>query len=101
KRTPNPRVCISTSPPISPRWSPIISIPAASRGPSSMKILALFDVAPAVDPGEEFSPESLKEQDKPTEACVLECLTRLGHDVETLAVFDNVPAIVEKLTTYA
>src|SRR4029079_10240914 len=66
-----------------------------------MKILALFDVAQAVDPGEEFSPESLKEQDKPTEACVLECLTRLGHDVETLAVFDNVPAIVEKLTTYA
>ena len=46
------------------------------------------------------SPESLKEQDKPTEASVLECLTRLGHDVETLAVFDNVPAIVEKLTTY-
>ena len=26
---------------------------------------------------------------------MLECLTRLGHDVETLAVFDNVPAIVE------
>ncbi len=56
-----------------------------------MKILALFDLAHAVDPGQEFSPESLKEQDKPTEACVLECLKRLGHDVETLAVFDNVP----------
>jgi D-alanine-D-alanine ligase len=66
-----------------------------------MKILALFDLAHAVDPDQEFSPESLKEQDKPTEASVLECLTRLGHDVETLAVFDNVPAIVEKLTTYA
>ena len=66
-----------------------------------MKILALFDLAHAVDPAQEFSPESLKEQDKPTEACVLECLKRLGHDVETLAVFDNVPAIVEKLTTYA
>ena len=44
-----------------------------------MKILALFDLAHAVDPGQEFSPESLKEQDKPTEACVLECLTRLGR----------------------
>ena len=66
-----------------------------------MKILALFDLAHAVDPSQDFSPESLKEQDKPTEASVLECLTRLGHDVETLAVFDNVPAIVEKLTSYA
>src|SRR5579859_2078675 len=66
-----------------------------------MKILALFDFAQAVDPAQEFSPESLKEQDKPTEACVLECLNRLGHEVETLAVFDNVPAIVEKLTAYA
>src|SRR5207248_9895592 len=47
------------------------------------------------------SPQSLEQQDKPTEASVLECLTRLGHNVETLAVFDNVPAIVEKLTTYA
>jgi D-alanine-D-alanine ligase len=62
-----------------------------------MKILVLFDLAHAAKPGEVFSPESLKEQDKPTEASVLECLTRLGHQVETLAVFDNVIAIVEKL----
>src|SRR5258708_24379762 len=66
-----------------------------------MKVLILFDLPHASDPTEAHSPESLKEQDKPTEACVLECLKRLGHDVETLAVFDNVPAIVEKLTTYA
>src|SRR5579871_4030995 len=66
-----------------------------------MKILALFDLAHAVDPNQEFSPETLKEHDKPTEASVLECLKRLGHDVETLAVFDNVPAIVDKLTSYA
>ena len=32
---------------------------------------------------------------------MLDCLKRLGHEVETLAVFDNVPAIVEKLTTFA
>ena len=35
---------------------------------------------------------------KPTEAGVMDCLQRLGHQVETLAAFDNVTAIVEKLT---
>jgi D-alanine-D-alanine ligase len=62
-----------------------------------MKILVLFDVARRMDPQETFSAESLKEEDKPTEADVLQCLQRLGHDVQTLAVFDNVADIVEKL----
>ncbi len=62
-----------------------------------MKILVLFDVARHRDPKETFSAESLKEEDKPTEADVLQCLHRLGHEVETLAVFDNVADIVEKL----
>ena len=66
-----------------------------------MKILILFDVARPADPNETFSARSLKEEDKPTEADVLRCLKRLGHDVETLAVFDNVTAIVEKLKAYA
>jgi len=35
-----------------------------------MKILVLFDLAHPADPNQEFSPESLKEQDKPTEARV-------------------------------
>ena len=65
-----------------------------------MKILVLFDIACPAKPEEVFSPESLKEQDKPTEADVLSCLTRLGHEVETLAVFNNVMAIVEKLNEY-
>src|SRR5579864_3545170 len=67
----------------------------------SMKILILFDVARPADPNETFSARSLKEEDKPTEADVLRCLKRLGHDVETLAVFDNVTDIVEKLKAYA
>ncbi len=67
----------------------------------SMKILVLFDVARPADPNETFSARSLKEEDKPTEADVLRCLKRLGHDVETLAVFDNVTDIVEKLKAYA
>ena len=66
-----------------------------------MKILVLFDVANQAGVGESFSPEVLRQQDKPTEADVMQCLTRLGHEVETLAVFDNVLAIVEKLKTYA
>jgi D-alanine-D-alanine ligase len=67
-----------------------------------MKILVLFDLARRAAPEETFSARSLKEEeDKPTEADVLLCLNRLGHEVETLAVFDNVTAIVEKLKAYA
>src|SRR5277367_1987325 len=66
-----------------------------------MKILILFDVARRRDPAETFSERLLMEEDKPTEADVLGCLKRLGHDVETLPVFDNVFAIVEKLKVYA
>ncbi len=66
-----------------------------------MKILVVFDVARPAESDETFTARSLKEEDKPTEADVLRCLKRLGHDVETLAVFDNVTAIVEKLKSYA
>ena len=66
-----------------------------------MKILVLFDIAQRADPEEKFTPESLREQQKPTEASVLDSLQRLGHQVETLAVFDNVTTIVEKLKACA
>ena len=66
-----------------------------------MKILIVFDVARPAEPDENFTARSLKEEDKPTEADVLSCLKRLGHEVETLAVFDNVAAMVEKLKSYA
>ncbi|MDP8981177.1 MAG: ATP-grasp domain-containing protein [Acidobacteriota bacterium] len=66
-----------------------------------MKILVLFDLARRVSPEECFSEQSLKEEDKPTEADVLGCLARLGHEVETLSVYDNVTGIVEKLKAYA
>src|SRR2546430_11565049 len=36
-----------------------------------------------------------------SEASVLDSLQRLGHQVETLAVFDNVTTIVEKLKACA
>jgi D-alanine-D-alanine ligase len=65
-----------------------------------VKILILFDLAYRLDPAETLSPERLKEEQRPTEADVMESLLRLGHTVETLAVFDNVTHIVEKLQTY-
>ena len=64
-----------------------------------MKILMLFDLAYRLNPDETLSPERLKEEQRPTEAEVMESLVRLGHSVETLAVFDNVTHIVEKLNT--
>ena len=67
-----------------------------------MKILILFDLHRAPKEDEEFSPNTLrKDEGKPTEADVLECLQRIGHETETLAVFDNVVAIVEKIKSFA
>ncbi len=67
-----------------------------------MKVLVLFDLARPAEPNEVFSPESLKQvEDKPTEADVLAALQRLGHEADTLAVYDNVNAIIDKLKTFA
>src|SRR5579859_1583191 len=66
-----------------------------------MKVLVLFDLAHPAGPNEVFSPETLRQADKPTESDVMAALQRLGHEVETLAVFDNVTAIIEKLQTFA
>lgn len=66
-----------------------------------MKVLVVFDIARRAAAGETFSPRELKEQeDKETEADVLACLKRLGHEVETLAVFDDVLPIVEKIKSF-
>lgn len=67
-----------------------------------MKVLVVFDLARRAAADETFSPRELKEQeDKETEADVLACLKRLGHEVETLAVFDDVLPIVEKIRSFA
>ena len=67
-----------------------------------MKVLILFDVAYHTTAAGTFSPQALKEEeDKPTEADVLACLQRLGHEVDTLAVFDDVACIVEKVKHFA
>jgi D-alanine-D-alanine ligase len=67
-----------------------------------VKVLVLFDLARPASAGEQFSPRELKEQeDKPTEADVLAALKRLGHEVETLGIFDDVLAIVETVKKFA
>jgi len=66
-----------------------------------MKILVLFDLYRRPGPDEQFSPRTLERvEDKPTEADVLRALGRLGHDVDSLPVFDNIPAILEKLAAF-
>jgi len=66
-----------------------------------VKVLVLFDIARVAVAGETFSPRELKEQEgKQTEADVLTCLERLGHQVETLPVFNDVLSIVEKINAF-
>jgi len=66
-----------------------------------VKVLVLFDMGRPATAGETFSPRVLKEEeDKQTEADVLSCLEKLGHQVETLAVFNDVVSIVEKLKEF-
>jgi D-alanine-D-alanine ligase len=67
-----------------------------------MRILVLFDIHRRIDPDETFSAKSLRtEEEKPTEADVLLCLKRLGHDVETLAVYDDVRAAFDKIRAFS
>jgi D-alanine-D-alanine ligase len=67
-----------------------------------MKILVLFDLPRRVSPDETFSAKALRtEEEKPTEADVLLCLRRLGHEADTLAVFDNVRDIIDKVAAFA
>jgi len=66
-----------------------------------MKILVLFDVHRPISPGETFSVRSLRtEEEKPTEADVLACLRKLGHEVETLAIYDEVKVVFDKVEAF-
>src|ERR1700733_10394596 len=65
-----------------------------------MKVLLLFDVACAVAPDFAYTAETFLEEDKAAEANILASLGRLGHEVATMAVFDNVPAVVDKVTSF-
>jgi D-alanine-D-alanine ligase len=67
-----------------------------------MKVLVLFDMPRPVGPDESFTLKELRnEQNSPTEADVISCLRKLEHDVETLAVYDDVVAVVEKVRSFS
>jgi D-alanine-D-alanine ligase len=67
-----------------------------------MKVLVLFDLPRPVHPDETFTMKALREEeDRPTEADVISSLTRLGHQVDTLAVYDDAMAVVQKVAGYA
>jgi D-alanine-D-alanine ligase len=67
-----------------------------------MKVLVLFDVDRRVPPDESFTLKELRtEEQKPTEADVISCLRALGHEVDQLAVYDNVKDILDKIQSFA
>lgn len=67
-----------------------------------MKVLVLFDLPHPVSPDEKFTPEILREKrDRPTEADVITCLEGLNHEVDTLAVYDNLSDVVNKICNFA
>jgi D-alanine-D-alanine ligase len=66
-----------------------------------VKILILFDLNRSPGAEEDFSTSSaLLKEEKKTEADLFECLKRLGHEVATLGVFDNVRAIFDKVDAF-
>lgn len=66
-----------------------------------MKVLVLFDVARAVDPEETITIRALRnEEQKPTEADVISCLRALGHEVDRLAVYDNVRDMFDRIASF-
>jgi D-alanine-D-alanine ligase len=66
-----------------------------------MRILVLFDMHRPVGPDETFTVKALRtEEAKPTEADVLACLRKLGHDAETLAVYDDIRVVIEKIRAF-
>jgi D-alanine-D-alanine ligase len=63
-----------------------------------MKVLVVFDLPRPVDPDQAFTLKALREQeDRPTEADVMSALSKLGHQVETLPVYDSALAVVQKV----
>src|SRR6185436_11795098 len=63
-----------------------------------MKVLVLFDLPRPVEPDETFTLKALRQhEDRPTEADVISSLKKIGHEVDTLAVFDSVGAVIEKI----
>ncbi|HOB31682.1 MAG TPA: hypothetical protein PKH32_02265, partial [Verrucomicrobiota bacterium] len=61
-----------------------------------MKVLALFDAIAPTTVDQDLSAE-LKTEDWKTEANVLDALRELGHEVQHVAIFDNLDVLRQKL----
>jgi D-alanine-D-alanine ligase len=67
-----------------------------------MRVLVLFDLPRPVGPDETFTMKALREnEDRPTEADVISALGKLGHEVQTLAVYDDALAVVRTVQDFA
>ena len=66
-----------------------------------MKVLLLFDVTCPVSPDLSYTPAMFLEEQRVAEANVLTSLHSLGHQVENMAVFNNVGDIVNKVQSFA
>jgi D-alanine-D-alanine ligase len=67
-----------------------------------VKVLVLYDVGRPVDPDENLSIRALRrEEHKAMEADVITALRALGHEVEQLAVYDNVRDLIDRITSFA
>ena len=54
-----------------------------------------------VDPADTISIKALRnEEQKPTEADVITCLRALGHEVDRLAVYDNVRDMFDRISSF-
>jgi D-alanine-D-alanine ligase len=63
-----------------------------------MRVLVLFDLPHPIDPDETFTMKALREEeDRPTEADVITAIKKLGHQVETMAVYDDALAVAQKV----
>ena len=67
-----------------------------------MKVLVLFDIGRRPEPTDTFSVTALRrDENKPMEADVITSLRTLGHEVETLAVYDNVRDMFDRISSFA
>jgi D-alanine-D-alanine ligase len=67
-----------------------------------VKVLVLFDIGRPPEPTDSFSVTALRrEEKKPMEADVITSLRNLGHEVDQLAVFDDVRAMFDRITSFA
>lgn len=67
-----------------------------------MKVLVLFDIGRPPEPTDSFSVTALRrDENKPMEADVITSLRNLGHEVETLAVYDNVRDMFDRIQSFA